>query len=104
MPEICAKCGLPKDICVCDILEKEETQQLKVYTTKKRFNKLVTVIEGIDKDKLNKTVKELKQELACGGTAKDGVVVLQGDHKNKVKKLLVKMGYPEEIITMEERR
>ncbi|MFA5382723.1 MAG: stress response translation initiation inhibitor YciH [Candidatus Micrarchaeia archaeon] len=101
MPEICAKCGLPKDICVCEILEKEETQQLKVYTTKKRFNKLVTIIEGIDKEQMNKAVKQLKQELACGGTAKDGVIVLQGDHKNKTKKILIKMGYPEKIISIE---
>ncbi len=104
MPEICAKCGLPKDICVCDILEKEETQKLEVYTTKKRFNKLVTIIKGIDKDKLNKTVKQLKQELACGGTAKDEMIVLQGDHKHKIKKILIKMGYPEEIISVEQRR
>ena len=104
MPEICSKCGLPKDICVCEILEKEETQLIKVYTTKKRFNKLVTIIEGIDKDKLSKTGKELKHKLACGGTAKDGIIVLQGNHKNKVKKLLVKIGYPEEKISIEDYR
>jgi len=100
MPKICPKCGLPEDLCVCEILEKEETQHIKIYTTKKRFNKLVTIIEGIDKDKLAKTAKQLKHELACGGTAKEGVVVLQGDHKDKAKKLLVDMGYPEDIITV----
>ena len=100
MPEICPKCGLLKDICACDVLEKEESQRIKVYSTKKRFGKLVTIVEGLEKDVLDKTAKELKHKLACGGTAKDGAIVLQGDHKDKVKPLLVSMGYSEQSITV----
>ncbi|MEW6329789.1 MAG: stress response translation initiation inhibitor YciH, partial [Candidatus Micrarchaeota archaeon] len=32
MPEICPKCGLLKDICACEVLEKEETQKIQIYT------------------------------------------------------------------------
>ncbi|MCD6549681.1 stress response translation initiation inhibitor YciH [Candidatus Micrarchaeota archaeon] len=103
MPEICPKCGLPKDLCVCDILEKEEVQRIRVYTTRKKFRKLVTIIEGINKENLTKTAKELKQRLACGGTAKDGLIILQGDQTRLIKKALVDLGYPEESITVERR-
>jgi len=100
LPEFCQKCGLLKDICACDILEKEEVSKIQVYTTNKKFKKLVTVVEGIDDGKIEQTAKELKQKLACGGTAKDGVIVLQGNHIRKMKGLLVAMGYPQENIAV----
>ena len=40
--------------------------------------------------------KELKQKLACGGTAKDNHIELQGDHLSKVKGILLKMNYTED--------
>ena len=96
--EICKKCGLPKDLCVCETLEREEVRRIKVYATSKKFRKLVTIIEGIDKNRIGEIAKELKHILACGGTAKDGYIVLQGDHTKKVKGILTKMGYPEHVI------
>ncbi|MCX8175081.1 MAG: stress response translation initiation inhibitor YciH [Candidatus Micrarchaeota archaeon] len=100
MVDICQKCGLIKEICSCDILEKEETQRIRVYATKKKFKKLVTIVEGIDKSKLEETGRELKTKLACGGTEKDGVIILQGDQRKNIKKFLVAFGYPEESITV----
>ena len=100
MVEICPKCGLMKELCACDILEKEETQRIRVFATKKKFRKLMTVVEGIDKGKLDETGRELKQKLACGGTVKEGVIILQGDHRRKMKKLLSDEGYPIESITV----
>lgn len=98
MSEICSTCGLPKEICACQTIEKETTTKLKVYTTKKRFNKLVTVVEGLQGVELDTGAKELKRKLACGGSVKDGVIVLQGDHLQKTIEYLVKLGYPREII------
>jgi len=89
-----------KELCACDILEKEETQRIRVYATKKKFRKLMTIVEGIDKGKLDETGRELKQKLACGGTVKGGVIILQGDHRRKMKKLLSDEGYPLESITV----
>ena len=98
MPEICPTCGLPLDICACQSIQKQTSQSIRVYTTKKRFNKLVTIVEGLKGDALKETAKTLKHKLACGGSHKDGVIVLQGDHKSKTREILISMGYPEETI------
>ena len=58
------------------------------------------MIEGIDEKELSlkDLAKKLKEQFACGGTAKDGKIELQGDHKSKVKQFLVKMGFPPDTI------
>ncbi|MCX8163216.1 MAG: stress response translation initiation inhibitor YciH [Candidatus Micrarchaeota archaeon] len=90
------KDDLMKEI-VSDFIEKENIR-LKVYATKKKFKKLVTIVEGVEKDKLEQTAKELKNKLACGGTVKEGLIVLQGNHTSKIKDILVSMGYLPEAI------
>ena len=95
MPEMCPRCGLPKELCVCDILDREATKRIKVYKTKAKFSKYVTIVEGLAGDELEKTAKELKSKLACGGTYKKGVIELQGDHLDAVKKELMLLGFPE---------
>jgi translation initiation factor 1 len=98
MTEICPSCGLPKDICACETIAKEE-EKIRVSSIKKRFGKTVTTIEGISKEVDTRSVlRELKTKLACGGTMKDGVIELQGDHRKKIKELLVKIGFPGEKI------
>lgn len=99
MNEICPKCGLPKDLCVCEIIAKEE-QQIEVKIVKRKFGKIITVIEGIaDKSiDLKDVTKKLKSKLACGGTSKDGAIELQGNHAGKVKQYLIELGFPENAI------
>lgn len=99
MSEICSTCGLPKDLCVCETIAKE-SQKIEISTIRKKFGKKYTLIEGIDGKEidLKDTTKKLKNEFACGGTTKDGKIELQGDHKQNVKKFLVKMGFPPETI------
>jgi len=94
----CPKCGMLKDLCVCEILDKQGAAKIKIYTTKKKFRKLVTIVEGVDKAQLDSTTKAMKQKLACGGSAKEGVIILQGDHKRKAAAVLKQLGYPEESI------
>lgn len=98
MPEICPKCGLPKEICVCDILNRETNRRIKVYAEKKKFRKYMTIVSGLSGEEIEKTAKELKRALACGGTSKNGLIELQGDHRAAVKKALLALGYPEESI------
>ena len=86
------------DLCVCEILDKQGVTKIKVYTTNKKFKKLVTIVEGIDKSQIDQTTKELKYKLACGGSAKDGVIILQGDHKKRVSGVLKQLGYMQESI------
>ena len=94
MSEICPVCGLVKDLCVCETIAKE-SQKILVYIERKKFNKNYTIVEGIDAKEidLKDLAKKLKSELACGGTIKDGKVELQGEHKQKTKKILVEYGF-----------
>jgi len=95
--DICPKCGLPLQACVCEEIAKTE-QRIQIQTEKKRFGKMMTLISGIQGMDLRTIAKSLKHELACGGTVKDNIVELQGDHSRTVKKALIKLGFPEESI------
>ena len=99
MAETCPKCGLPKELCVCETIAKEQ-QKIKITTIKKKFGKTYTVINGIDEKEINlkETAKKLKAKFACGGTAKEGKIELQGNHKQNVKQFLVEMGFAPESI------
>ncbi|KYH36077.1 MAG: translation initiation factor SUI1 [Candidatus Bathyarchaeota archaeon B24] len=102
MQEICKVCGLPKDLCICGEISKEQ-QRIVVKLERRRYGKPATIIEGIN-DKnidLRKIAQDLKTVCACGGTAKNNKVILQGDHRDKVKRYLVKMGFPEANIEVE---
>ena len=98
MDEICSKCGLPKNLCVCQEIAKEE-QKIKIRVDKRRFGKIVTIVSGLESS-VNPVdiLKELKRKLACGGTAKDNEIILQGNHKTKVKEFLMERGFKEELI------
>ena len=98
MDRICEKCGLPKELCACETIAKEK-EKVRVSLNKRRYGKFITVVEGIGKDADNKKIlKELKNRLACGGTLKDNVIELQGDHKSKVLDILVKLGFSRDQI------
>jgi len=99
MSEICPKCGLVKELCVCETIAKE-SQLIKIFLERKKFRKFSTIIEGIDQKEIDikDLAKKLKEQFACGGTAKEGKIELQGDHKNKIKDILVKMGFSPDTI------
>ncbi|MBU2104883.1 MAG: translation initiation factor [Nanoarchaeota archaeon] len=97
--EICPKCGLPEQACVCEQIAKS-SQRITVTTDKKRYGKIVTIVTGFDSGvDVKKTAKALKNELACGGTYKDNAIELQGDHTRKIKQTLVKLGFEENSIS-----
>ncbi len=100
MSEICSKCGLPKDLCVCETIAKEE-QKIEITLVKRRFGKLITVIEGIDDKTINikELGKKLKTKLACGGTAKEKRIELQGNHLEKAKEFMVEEGFSPSAIS-----
>tara|TARA_Y100000310_G_C20685139_1_gene818490 strand:- start:344 stop:649 length:306 start_codon:yes stop_codon:yes gene_type:complete len=98
MAEICSKCGLPQDICVCETIAREQ-QKIEVKVEKRKFGKRYTIVTGLEKEvNLHDITKKLKAKFACGGTSKSGQVELQGDHKNRIKMVLVELGFPEETI------
>ncbi|MFH1399368.1 MAG: translation initiation factor [Candidatus Woesearchaeota archaeon] len=99
MSEICQICGLPKDLCVCETIAKE-SQNILVRTEKKKFGKVYTIVEGIDKKEIDikDLGKKLKMKFACGGTVKKGIIEIQGDHKRGMKQFLVDIGFAPETI------
>lgn len=94
MSQICQICGLVKELCVCETIAKE-SQKILVYVERKKFNKNYTIVEGIDEKEidLKDLAKKLKSELACGGTIKDSKIELQGEHKQRTKKILIDYGF-----------
>ena len=99
MSNICEVCGLPKDICVCEDIAREQ-QKITIAVDKRRYGKMMTVVDGInphDTD-INALISNLKSICACGGTIKDGKIELQGDHRTRVKETLEKMGFMVDIL------
>lgn len=94
--QICKKCGLPEDLCVCESISRE-MQKIVVRLSTRRFRKLMTTIEGLNSKEVNieEITKHLKNKLACGGTAKGAVIELQGDHRKKILPILVRLGFDE---------
>ena len=86
-----------------DILREldAEKAQIIISTEIRRFNKPITIIQGLkdNKDVLSIT-KNLKSKIGTGGTYKDGKIMLQGNHKGEVAKLLITFGFNEKIIAI----
>ena len=95
--DICPKCGLPLQACVCEEIAKTE-QRIHLQIVKKKFGKLITIISGFKDINLKTIAKNLKQELACGGTVKNKTIELQGNHLKNAKKALINQGFREDLI------
>ncbi len=86
---------------MCQEIAKSE-QRIHINVIKKKFGKLVTIVSGFEKGiDMKKTAKELKEELGCGGTIREDKIELQGDHRKKIKPILVRIGFDEESIICE---
>ncbi|MEM1704679.1 MAG: stress response translation initiation inhibitor YciH [Candidatus Hadarchaeales archaeon] len=77
-----------------------EQQRIQVYSVKRKFGKVVTIVEGVSQESMKDIAKTLKSRLACGGTVKNNHVELQGDHREKVKEILVELGFSSEMIDL----
>jgi translation initiation factor 1 len=73
-----------------------EQQPLKVQiSSKHRAGKTVTLVLGFagSDENLEALAKKLKTACGTGGSAKDGEIIIQGDHKKKVVEWLQKNNY-----------
>ncbi len=97
LEKICG--GLPPELCEQLIREQ---QVIKIRLEKRKFGKEVTIIEGLDEREVNlkKLASQLKSRLATGGTAKNGKIELQGDHRAALKEILVELGFPPDSIVV----
>lgn len=102
MAEICPVCGLPIEVCVCGEISKEQ-QRIRVRLELGKWRRKNTIVEGLnDKDTdLGRLAQKLKAFCACGGTAKNSQILLQGDHRERVREFLIQIGYPAENIEIQ---
>jgi translation initiation factor 1 len=95
---VCPKCRLPTAKCRCG---KEEPAPAgdgiaRVRReTKGRGGKTVTTVSGVPLagEALRNLAKDLKRRCGTGGTAKDGVIEIQGDHRETIVTELSRRGF-----------
>ena len=85
------------DVNFNDYLEDLDRDQVRIIirVETRRFRKPTTLISGLptERGELQKVSRELKKKLAAGGSSKDGLVMLQGNHREAAKENLVRLGY-----------
>lgn len=61
----------------------------------KRKGKVTTIIEGYEGDDEDFKIlaKEIKTKLSVGGSFKDGAIIIQGDYRDKIMKILQEKGF-----------
>jgi translation initiation factor 1 len=98
MGELCQVCGLPKELCACENIAREQ-QLIVISSQKRRYGKVVTIVEGVNENDINidELARTLKTKCAAGGTAKDGRIELQGEHRKKVEQVMKDMGFQIEV-------
>jgi len=98
----CSNCGKPTKDCSCK--GKEQISQSNIQSDKiirigrekkGRKGKTVTSISGFQKpaDDLKQIAKNLKSLIGTGGSIKDGVIVIQGDHREVIQGILKEQGF-----------
>ena len=97
---MCPDCRQPIAQCACKALAKAAVPAgdgtVRVSReTKGRGGKAVTLVKGVvvDAAALDQLGKQLKAACGSGGTVKDGVIEVQGDHVERVMAALQKLGH-----------
>lgn len=95
---MCPACGKPAADCVCRRQRSVPAGDGIVRVarqTQGRKGKGVTLITGLalDPAALKRLAKQLKRLCGAGGTVKDGVIEIQGDHRDALLSELAKQGY-----------
>jgi translation initiation factor 1 len=98
IPPRCERCGKLENECHCPRQTPPsvppEKQTARLVLEKRKRGKQVTVVRGlVDDASLVELLAKLKAACGAGGTAKDGVLEIQGDHVQRVKALLLGAGY-----------
>jgi translation initiation factor 1 len=96
---MCPRCRKPQAKCRCAEQIAAATRPVGdgIVRVRRevRNGKTATVVLGLPlrADELQELGKKLKQACGSGGTAKDGAIEIQGDHRDKVKAALEQAGY-----------
>lgn len=103
---ICPECGRPAAACACKKGKADKPgMQGRVYPrdgvirvrreVKGRKGKMVTAVFGLplENEELQEFAKRLKRRCGAGGTVQDGVILIQGDHRQALLVEIRKHGY-----------
>ncbi len=96
---ICPSCERPIKKCVCKKKQRTETKEDGIVRIRRevkgRKGKTVTVVYGfeIEDNELRNIAKELKRQCGTGGSAIDGTIIIQGDHREKILAELKDRGF-----------
>ncbi len=93
--EKCPACDAPVDQCVCKGAgDKTVSRSVVLIRREKkgRRGKTVTTVSGIHNDPRS-VQKELQKLCGAGGTFKNGMIEIQGDHRDKIRDYLQQKGF-----------
>jgi len=94
---MCPQCRQPLALCQCKQAARPAGDGVARVSreTKGRGGKCVTVVRGLalDAAALNALGKQLRAACGSGGTVKDGVIEVQGDHCDRIMEALQKHGH-----------
>lgn len=73
----------------------KKEQEVRVWLNRLKGNKEISVIKGLEEsdDQLESLSAELKKKCGSGGSVKNGEILIQGDHRDKILDILIKAGY-----------
>ena len=94
---MCPDCRQPLAQCTCKMAAAPIGDGIVRVSreTKGRGGKAVTLVKGVllDAAALAELGKQLKAACGTGGTVKDGVIEVQGDHIDRVMQILTTQGH-----------
>jgi translation initiation factor 1 len=94
---MCPGCGKPLAACICKAVAAPAGDGIVRVSrqSKGRGGKTVTLVKGLalDAAALAQLGKQLRTACGSGGTVKDGVLEIQGDHCDLVMEVLARYGH-----------
>ena len=100
--KLCSKCQKTDSECTCKKRKSRSQKIIKVdeiirvqREVKGRKGKTVTTLFGfeLDDNELKDLAKQLKRRCGTGGSVKDGIIIMQGDHRETLLSELKKLSY-----------
>lgn len=103
---ICSICGKPVSTCACKKRKPAKVQKqtnrhpidgvIRIQREiKGRKGKTVTTVFGVplENEQLQQLARKIKARCGAGGSVKEGVIIIQGDHRQTILDELKKQGY-----------
>ena len=104
--KICPSCQNPVSACTCKKKKPRSQTNIKYdgiirvqREVKGRKGKTVTTVSGfqINADEIKNLAAQLKRRCGTGGSVKDGVIIIQGDHRDTLVTEIKKRGFKAKI-------